>query len=224
MGIWNIKITEEEKYEFGTDWDNCYEARLYSGWVSVVGEPRYYLLGEKKISEILSESWYKIDNIKYVLQYEWCNKYDEQNEPYDIKIINNGIQSTLDIKTKCLKKDAYLEHALKKWTYDIDSSQIEKQLDNHYYICCMWNKERNILHILGWIERKEVINLFKNNEIAKGEREVKNLKNESYYESYYEIPIRKLEDMKELFHKLAIDADFGKYDDTDEKQNSLYFY
>lgn len=217
--MWNIKISEEEKYEFGTDWTNYIEPRLFSGWISVTDRPRYYLLGEKKISEILSASWHKIDNVKYALHHKWYNEYDEQNEPYDIKIINNGTQSTLDIKTKCLKKDTYLEYALKKWTYYIDSSQIEKQLDNHYYICCMWNKEINILHILGWIERKEVINLFKNNKIAKGEREVKNLKNELYYESYYEVPIRKLEkDIKTLFLKLAIFTDFAKYDDTYSKR------
>lgn len=204
MGIWKLEISEEEKYEFGSDL-----------------EPNWYLLAENKISDILSECRHRIKNDS--LNHKWCNKYGEQNGPYDIIIENNGIRSTLDVKARCLKGIS-LEMALKTWTLDIDESQIERQIENHYYICFLWKKNIDMLHIVGWIERKEVIKLFENNEIIKGRKKIINLiNNESYYEPIYKIPLKKLKDMKTLFLILGIDADFAKYDDT-EGQKSLDFF
>lgn len=207
MGIWNLKISGEEKYEYGSDL-----------------EPNWFLLGANKISDILSESERRIENNS--LNHKWCNKYDEQNRPYDIIIVNNRMQSTLYIKTLCLKEIPF-EKALKTWTLDINKSQIEKQIENpvDYYICCIWDKKIDLLRIVGWIERKEVIKLIGNNEIEKGNKKYINIiTNKTFYDTIYKIPLNKLEHMKTLFLKLGIDADFAKYEDTDERQNSLDFY
>lgn len=208
MGIWNLKISEEEKYEFGGYSLNLFQGRRLSiDKLNLVTksdlEPNWYLLAENKISDILSECRHRIKNDS--LNHKWCNKYDEQGGPYDIIIVNNGMQSTLDIKTNCLKVIS-LERALKTWTLNIKKSQIEKQIKNpvDYYIYCIWNMNIDMLHIIGWIERKEVIKLIENNEHD------------------YKIPLNKLIYMKTLFLKLGIDADFAKYDDT-EGQKSLDF-
>lgn len=104
---WDFEIFEEEREKFGS-------------------KSTFYLLGEKRIDDILNENRYRSSN-SYL--HKWCNAPGEQRGPYNIIIINNRRQLTLDVKTACLE-DANLEWAMRNFKLLIKARQIEKQIEN----------------------------------------------------------------------------------------------
>ena len=159
-----------------------------------------YLLVEKKLNNILTENRNRIGNS---YSHTWHNASREQGLHYGISIMNKGIKFLLDIKTAFLDTISF-ENAVKKFDLLLKARQVERQIEYpiDYYISCLVDNNTTELCINGWISREDVIRLFETKEIIK-----ENTSNPSY-----RIPMYRLKDMKSLFKRLGIDADFPKLD------------